>query len=539
MDTIRIPSPLPDDVWRHIPTDGPMALQKWLVKVHFFVNLAVPINRLPDELLAEILQIVRFDRPSDWSFSTVLLICRHWYYIAVPSACLWSDITIGMSLPLLHTYLRRSRGRAFRFLRELRTRVLSPHFDRVTELHTFSSQPYIEHRMEQLSSLTIDDALPPHFTPGPEEEGATVIAIRGDRFPKLESLTLREIEPVANIVDAHCLTSLTLDSLWHETWSEVLNLLKGCPVLEYLTMVSLEAGSTAVAVTDDVRRNRIIEMRRLRALSFRDCIERAGIAYLLAHLALPFTAEIAIVVNLDEADREELMEDVDLWDTSFADAIPEDKTFLPVFSAIQTVKTTINDDRLTVLAFTQKERGSGTPSVTYSCALGNMINTKHIHKEIMRDMSMVFSPSLSMTGLHIQVKGHENYDCFVTTENWKSLYTKFPHIVDFYAGGPSSSFFDDFLPDLGPNPNTPLPWPKLQRITFENTATEAEPDESNNIIDSIIISMHNRRDAAAAGSVERLQHLHLEFPRMQDRNLYKRTRTLQRVTDLLTRSPDW
>ncbi|KAH9914743.1 uncharacterized protein B0H18DRAFT_122504 [Fomitopsis serialis] len=150
-----------------------------------------------------------------------------------------------MPLPVLETCLRRSHGASLSLTTPVACtavshnarllNVLAPHFDRLVDLYTYSFQPYVEHRMEQLSSLVIDDTLPPDTAPTSPWPG--VIAIRGDRFPKLECLTLRAIEPVASIVDAHSLTSLTLEDLWYETWSGYLDLLKGCPALEDLTLI--------------------------------------------------------------------------------------------------------------------------------------------------------------------------------------------------------------------------------------------------------------------------------------------------------------
>jgi len=525
LDGMRIPSPLPDDPdTRQIPTHDDAAPSNWIIKIHYYLNLEVPINRMPDELLAEILQIVRDNCPPHWSFVTVLLICRHWYFTAVSSSSLWTYITTSMAPPVLETYLRRSRGANLSLSTPVACaalsqnallNVLAPHFDRLVDLYTSSFQPYVEHRMEQLSSLVIDDTLPP-------DSGSTspeVIAIRGDRFPKLECLTLRAIEPVARIVDAHSLTSLTLEDLWYETWSGFLDLLKGCPALEDLTLISLTTESTAVAA---VGRRPIIALQHLQRLKFRDFDDRGGISYLLVHLALPSTAEIDIVIDmnpgLDEDILKDFMDHPDLWETSFASVIPADKTSMPMLSTIQTVKTTISDHRVKVLASALKEPCAGTQSVTYSCALRQLFAIDYMQAKIMHDLGTVFSSTL--TALHIRVHSHDNYWLGGrSNEKWRRLYNLFPQIQDLYVGGPFLGFFADFLPDLGPDlplKHLPLPWPKLRRITFENTATKKERNESDAIAESIITSMCNRRDAVLG---ERLQCLTLLFP-AQRLNLY-------------------
>ncbi|KAH9911244.1 uncharacterized protein B0H18DRAFT_1128996 [Fomitopsis serialis] len=166
LDQLRTPSPLPADVLVRLHPQDPSDMRDWLVKISVIVNSTVPVNQLPPELLTEILQILRTDCPRDWSFVAVLLVCRHWYHAAVSSSRLWTKSARGMPLPLVETYLRRSRRAGLSLQVDTQAKcpedsqdallnMLFPHFDRVTHLETYSSQPYIKHHMRRLSFLSL------------------------------------------------------------------------------------------------------------------------------------------------------------------------------------------------------------------------------------------------------------------------------------------------------------------------------------------------------------------------------------------------
>ncbi|KAH9926707.1 uncharacterized protein B0H18DRAFT_1118780 [Fomitopsis serialis] len=375
-------------------------------------------------------------------------------------------------------------------------------------MSTTSSQTYIEHRMELLSSLIIDDRSPlpqNHATP----PSHNIVTIHCDHFPKLNFLTLRDIGPVARIVNGHSLTSLKLQALLHDTWDELFDLLRSCPALEYLKLASLEAESTAI---DDGASHHIVEMRHLRTLTLKDFCEPRGMLSLLAYFALPRTARINVSTYMNAGDIDD--EPGGSGETVFAHMFPEDKTSSSVFSDIRSMQIVLSHKCLDLGASTSKVPSADTYSITASCNLvGSQFNPKSIQKQIMLELCTALSTSLKT--LHIHVEAHDDYGGGSATESWKSLYTAFPRLEYLYAGGPSISFFADFLRDLGPDlpvQPSPLPWPKLKLIKFANTSTKEDPVESEVLIQSITTSLCNRRDAASGKCLRRLTLVFPEAP---------------------------
>ncbi|KAH9835225.1 uncharacterized protein C8Q71DRAFT_764723 [Rhodofomes roseus] len=531
MDTsrdIRPPSPLHDAVLQHLPLEDPIALRRCLVKLHCLVNSTVPINTLPAEVLAEILRFARLRRPPHWSFTTVLLVCHHWYDIAISWPSLWSDITIAMPLRILEVYSSRSRGAGLSLTTQggrtaigappdALLRALSPHFHRVAQLDTCSSQPWIEHRMEQLSSLIVnDDIINPlaRFAPARSQ----VITLAGDRFPRLESLILRQLRVQVNLANLRSLTSLTMERVSHASWNALLVALSSCPALQYLEIDSPKVHSVTFPTHGN---SDVIKLRYLRGLILDHFDEHSGLSFLLAHLYLPRAAKIAISTDMGEG-HDLVTGGFNELSTLIADTIPVNKTFLPVFSAIRDVQVTVSSPRLQVVVSTPKEAPASTPSTSFalSCTLRDRWNTRAVQEQIMLELPMVFPASLST--LHICVKDDDDGNYYGPygvnlAEVWRGLYDAFPQIEDLCLGGPNAIFFDDFLGDFGPGASLqhlPLPWPKLKRVWFEYTATAdgallGGPDESMRIILAITTTMCNRRDAASA---EPLQHLTVILP---------------------------
>ncbi|OCH87730.1 hypothetical protein OBBRIDRAFT_889606 [Obba rivulosa] len=119
---------LPEDEEAHVAglSDGPESrteIQKWLVPklqvnspysatYRYLHNTTVAINRLPAELLANIL-FLRHDlhtHKSSPSWTELMGICRHWRAIALSTAMLWTIITTRTTRTLSHlrVFLQRS-----------------------------------------------------------------------------------------------------------------------------------------------------------------------------------------------------------------------------------------------------------------------------------------------------------------------------------------------------------------------------------------------------------------------------------------------
>ncbi|TFY56556.1 hypothetical protein EVJ58_g7569 [Rhodofomes roseus] len=299
---------------------------------------------------------------------------------------------------------------------------------------------------------------------------------------------------------------------YYDSWDGLFISLSGCPSLEYLEFVKFSADSMAV-VTPAGRQT--IELPHLRELNLSEFEGHRSLSFFLAHLALPRTATITITmwkgpIDCDAMDGSGVIVNLSPGYTMFADAVPQDKTLLPMFSAIQKIKVGINRFRVEVEGFLLAEldhTGIHEPSVGLYCDFDNNHNTRSLQKQLMIELGLLFP---SATTLCIRITDDECYDMRLDPtgiESWKSLYDMFPHIEAIDFAGPSLGFFDEFLSDIGPTPlpqhahHAPLPWPKLKRARFECAAIYSD---AYDIICGITASICNRQLDVY---VERLQRL--------------------------------
>ncbi|TFY59329.1 hypothetical protein EVJ58_g5842 [Rhodofomes roseus] len=420
-----------------------------------------------------------------------------------------------MPLQVLEKYLRRSRGAALsldtRLIKASAPQVfvdaLSPHIDRITHLATRSFEAYVEHPMMSLSSLILNDSDPvaQHRS---SSLRSSVVSIHGKCLPQLESLTLVGLRTRVRIVNARCLTRLELVAMSYDSWDGLFISLSGCPALEYLELNEFSADSMAV-VTPAGRQT--IELPHLRKLYLSEFEGHRSLSFFLAHVALPRTATIVIIMWKESIDDAmDGIVDLSPGYTVFADVVPHDKTLLPMFSTIQKIKIKIKPERVEVEGFmlaALDHTGVREPSVGLYCDFGDVHNTRSLQKQLMIELGSLFS---SATTLCICIADDECYDMRLDPtgiESWKSLYDMFPHIEAIDFAGPSLGFFDEFLSDIGPTPlpqrahHAPLPWPKLKRARFECAAMNSD---AYDIIRGITASICNRQLDA---SVERLQRL--------------------------------
>ncbi|TFY51196.1 hypothetical protein EVJ58_g10692 [Rhodofomes roseus] len=507
---LRTPSPLPGDVLKRFLTQNPEAMRSWLTKLSIVANSTSPVNKLPPELFTEIFEFIlapRYGHHEEWSFITVLLVCRRWHDLAVSSPTLWTSITGDMSLQVMAAYLRRSckrplsvaaRAETFSVPRNDFLDALVPHFNRIVRLDTHGphTQPYFECRMERLSSLHIEDSYDPEVP-----KARQTLVIRGDHLPALKVLTLVALEVKPRIVNmSGSLTSLALDNMTFDTWNDLFDLLRGCPALENLTIETFEVygsmDSTSVTTGQP-----IIELRRLRDF-FCECRhEHDPFSFLLARLSVPPTAMMSVYAYLDTMGQQyeafiDRSQAIDLRDTVIADIFPTDEKLYPAFPAIRDVQFSIKDDReVTVRASTVEGLRTGVASFVIDVYLEECFNHRSVQKQVQSELGTVFPPTL--TTLHIYLADNQMYDTrdgyLELTESWKSLYDAFPQLEELYAAGPTLDFFTDFLSDIGPalstRTETPPPWPKLTRIKFECTDGELDAGESEAIMQAITTSI--------------------------------------------------
>ncbi|KAH9911240.1 uncharacterized protein B0H18DRAFT_1170529, partial [Fomitopsis serialis] len=294
-------------------------------------------------------------------------------------------------------------------------------------------------------------------------------------FSSLGSLSLGDFELKANIVDVHCLTSLTLDDMSCDTWDELFNLLRSSPALEHLAFGGLDID--AMAIPTDTRIRPILNLQYLKSFKFLHYGGHAAMSFLLAHLALPCTAKIKIDTYLD-ASGQVVHEDenADLHHgILIADIVPKDNITLPAFAAVQALHIEFGYCSFDVKAFTPEDLGpcrTDTTTITFSCYLADFFNLRSVQRQIMPELGTVFPRSLTV--LHVRVEGGYCYDTRQDSielwESWESLYYEvFLDLEEFHASGPTPDFFTDFLFDIGPSSPQlrefdSLPWPMLKRI---------------------------------------------------------------------------
>ena len=102
------------------------------IRLNRFKNSLVPINRLPPEILAQILTF----RESEKELMNATAVCKYWRRTLVSTPDLWNNICgRDVIIPRVHMYFGRSRSVPVVVqIRAQASRLLSPHTERISEL---------------------------------------------------------------------------------------------------------------------------------------------------------------------------------------------------------------------------------------------------------------------------------------------------------------------------------------------------------------------------------------------------------------------
>lgn len=178
--------------------------------LYALLNAGARINRLPAELLVEIMTQVQNTDVYDWydDWYDALLVCRHWFVVGSMAGRLWKSLKVKHCTNLLRTGLARSRDAELdlkivchdhqRFLDTIR--LIALHIPRLGSLSIYHMQDknvpafasFMESAMPALHRVRVE-ALPR----GNAEK--LVLDFPPERFPRLEAIHIRRIHTFGNL----------------------------------------------------------------------------------------------------------------------------------------------------------------------------------------------------------------------------------------------------------------------------------------------------------------------------------------------------
>ncbi|KAI0370105.1 hypothetical protein BV20DRAFT_1076179 [Pilatotrama ljubarskyi] len=264
-------------------------LQHELSSLNALHNVTVTINKLPNELLAEIMVYVH---AAEWTWLnmiawiSVLCVCRHWFAVAAATPQLWCSLVAQSSTEYLCTGLARSKsmpvsiqiGRLVWSIAELQAntvsralRLMIPHLHHIRSI-TLEEIPQalspevaalFRHPMLVLSSLNIR-LKGAHLDPNPP-----VLTLAPEHYPALQELRLHGIQ----MLHTHVLRQLRVLHL--SEWPVInppLTLRLLTAILEDLVNVeSLKLAGVGCVEDSQPRHLHQIFLPRLTTLSIRRC----------------------------------------------------------------------------------------------------------------------------------------------------------------------------------------------------------------------------------------------------------------------------
>ncbi|CCM00761.1 uncharacterized protein FIBRA_02801 [Fibroporia radiculosa] len=269
-------------------------------------NAIVPANRLPNELLVEVVQyIVDEDKPMD--LFSVTSVCNYWRDVALATPMLWSTIDTGLaSLQCVETFLDRSGDALLRvFMQDFKSKsdiaavvqAIKSNVERIVHLSismgfdndSLFSLPFtlVNAPMERLEHL----ALRGHGT----EPEQILFEPTDEYFPRLHSLRLQSVYVSSSSPRLAVLTSLELVDLpissGDEEMQRFCDMLDACSQLRSLSMIRVGLiGGRALS-------SRKVSLPRLRDLTLSAPL--TNVLCLLHLLSYPPTTRLTLDVSVE------------------------------------------------------------------------------------------------------------------------------------------------------------------------------------------------------------------------------------------------
>jgi hypothetical protein len=153
-------------------------------EIRYNYNLHLPVNSIPEEILAAVIELVAIDSFKD--LKNVTSVCQQWRHVALNDAFLWADITVDLkrvALERTKTFLNRSRSAPLSIKMWAPPSTYSPAVAQAVRAQgaraTEVSKDIGEHS-NRIQNLEITVS----------EKSGTAALIREREFPRVESLTI-------------------------------------------------------------------------------------------------------------------------------------------------------------------------------------------------------------------------------------------------------------------------------------------------------------------------------------------------------------
>ncbi|KAL7278301.1 hypothetical protein ACG7TL_008277 [Trametes sanguinea] len=313
--------------------------EQWMLSARAILNSQVLINRLPDELLAEIFRIVQ-ERSCDTShhhldpeegWPRVLQVCRHWFAVGTTSPASWRHIIVKKSLDMLRIALLRSKAttvnirklpiNSYRFptvvprllFKEFVT-LVGPHTHRIRKLEFEST--HLHEDAPLLCSFLTGYSMPElvWLSVVIDRFGNVPVAVKLDarlsaeRMPKLRELDLPMINIAQSMSIFSQLTTLKIKGRPHGVYvptcelQDLSRMMRNLVNVVCLTLARLRVTRSSEESMADDSVHTLVELAHLRKLDI--SVESWVIKRLLRDVIISTAADVDIeFMNTSESPR--------------------------------------------------------------------------------------------------------------------------------------------------------------------------------------------------------------------------------------------
>ncbi|KAI0367088.1 hypothetical protein BV20DRAFT_1114929 [Pilatotrama ljubarskyi] len=397
------------------------------------INACASINRLPNEILVEIMIWVQiaYAGPDHLRWLTLLHVCRHWFVVASTTSKMWRILYGGDCLNYFRTALVRSRDSPIavmvgnpRAVPEV-IELLFPHAHRVQHLWIFAvGRPdsprlvaLLQNRMPVLETLSVSIGKT-IFDPSEE-----VVDLPLERFPRLRHLSVsglytppstlfRQLKVLHLVGWLGLIPELKLDSFTQ--------ILRECVDVEELTIrdVLCRDHDTPQQYTNFAR----IAVSKLRCLHM--ATEAGIIKHFLSVLAIPPATHVSIEIPVNsDVPQEELT-------LGLQAVMPDDRSGLSLLPHLKTATVRAFDDqRVLVAAQSASGLDGGTQPGGLTVTLANPDGLPDVESIVLDDFVGICRDS-PLEELRIKMEADK-----VGHVNWRVVFAHFPKLKSLSVFG--------------------------------------------------------------------------------------------------------
>ncbi|OJT09178.1 hypothetical protein TRAPUB_14388 [Trametes pubescens] len=326
------------------------AREQELQSMYAILNIGVPINQLPVELLVEVFtHLQQGDLELRWL--DALRVCRHWFVVGSTAAKLWKNLNVSGSTNLLRTGLARSRAAELNIsitpymntLLEV-TGLINPHLHRLRTLELGMIPPkdlpafaiFMENAMPSLQSLQVSI----NRVSGLE----VALDLSPTRFPRLRDVDCSGVQILRNSAIASQLHKVIISDCLGKNpqlqTSALLDAICNMRNTKELLMQHVYVYDVARALAVPAQ-NRVVLEQLEKVMIYTD---GPLLKAILSVIVIPPTAAVSFIcpfaANTSEGNA-----------SSFYAVIPDDRRGLPILSQIIAVRVTAMDSEHTFEGF--------------------------------------------------------------------------------------------------------------------------------------------------------------------------------------------